>query len=404
MKTNTMNLPKRLLNAASTEANREALHGALIDAEHRCIVVCNGRILVLHPIPGEAPVKPGYITPAKWKMARALNAKEMAFDFVAGTLNGQLIDAPDANGTYPNYRMIMPDFTSCYSVRIRPDLIDDLAEAMGVGSGDHDGLLFEFDVEAGTPVKVSYKDATAVLMPMSGGSGLAKNDDANKALRQQIADLKKSLSERSDSATVQHPAVASSAADAALIESLKAALHESRAECREATSRMAALERSSATRQPGTTPPVKQLDTKPTGKADPKAPKAPAPPATARPVLTRNAQRDGIELRFNGKPDDATREAMKARNWRWLPGHPGQPWVKKYTEEEYLFAQSLAEGSDFTPMPEDAEPGVPASPAIPPVSEWTRSTILPEQPQPKAPTPLTPAAPSRVRRITLPEF
>jgi len=422
MKTNnTMTLPKRLLDAASTDPTRTVLNGALIDAEHRSVVVCNGRVLAIHPIPGDAPVKPGYITPQKWKAAKARNAKEMTLDFTAGTLNGEALDEPDVNGNYPAYRQINPTFDACYRTKVNPSLIASLAASLGCVGGDRDGLAFEFDENAASPIRITYKDAKAVLMPMGldgeGGLRVASGKSAD-AMRKEIEQLKEALSERSDNLAASGDA---SPADAALIESLKSELHEARAQVRQLEAQLTTRPNSTLPQTthngqrttPPPAPPVKQLDGKPSGKAATKVPKAPVQPATERPTLTRNAERDGIELRFNGKPDDATRETMKTRGWRWLPGQPGQPWARKYTEEEWLFANSLATGSAFTPMP---EPVAHASSVLPPascgsvfnapadpvphISQWTRSTILPAQ----STTPATPAVPSRVRRITLPEF
>ena len=403
MKT-TLILPNRLLDAASTESDRLPLVGALVDAVNRTVAVCNGRILVCIPIPGDAPVKPAYITPQKWKSAKG---KVMLLDFAAGKLNGLPLDPPDINGNFPDWKKVVPDFDPCYSVKMRPDLITHLGNAMGCGKGDQDGLIFEFGESARSPVRVSLKDATAILMTVGYDGGLADKDSS--AMATELAALKKQLSERSDN--VPHPAVASSAADASLIESLKDALHESRAECREATARMVELERAIASR------PAAQgssnLTPTPAGKPAAKATKTPTSLATERPTLTRNTERDGIELRFNGKPDEATLTALKARNWRWLPSQPGQPWAKKYTEEEYLFAQGMATGSAFTPMPEpEDEAEVSAatnsepSPANAKPEGWGRSYLFPSslgksyvpEPQPED------APVSRVRKIILPDF
>jgi hypothetical protein len=99
-------------------------------------------------------------------------------------------------------------------------------------------------------------------------------------------------------------------------------------------------------------PPVKPLDKAPTA-APQKGPKEKphVSMATRPPVVSHNAERNGIELRFDGKPGDATRESLKAHGWRWLPGQPGQPWAVRYSEEEWLFANHLANGDAYTPMP-----------------------------------------------------
>lgn len=70
--------------------------------------------------------------------------------------------------------------------------------------------------------------------------------------------------------------------------------------------------------------------------------KKPVAPATEPPVMTRNHDRNGIELRFNGKPDDHTRQQLKAHGFRWGPSLPGKPWYARYTEERLTFATQIA--------------------------------------------------------------
>ena len=65
-------------------------------------------------------------------------------------------------------------------------------------------------------------------------------------------------------------------------------------------------------------------------------------PATSPPTLKRNARHNGIELYFDGKPDDETREAMKSHGFRWGAGIKGKPWYARYTEERMTMACKLA--------------------------------------------------------------
>lgn len=201
-----------------------------------------------------------------------------------------------------------------------------------------------------------------------------------------ISELRKQLSERSDIPTPR-------TADDATIAAFTQSLCEERARVRQLESQLAAM-------SVAVVNPLDANPAAPRGKRKDKSgtPKAPTivPMATGRPEITRNAEKDGIELRFNGKPDDATREAMKARGWRWYPGQPGQPWAHKYNEEDWIFAQSLATGSQFTPMPETQAP----PPAAMPSPE--AAAVTPPAPEPIAAT----AAPStgRSRRIIMPEF
>ncbi len=117
-------------------------------------------------------------------------------------------------------------------------------------------------------------------------------------------------------------------------------------------------------------------------------PKREVPAATAPPVMTRNEQHQGIELRFNGKPDDATREAMKAHGFRWLPRQEGQPWAAKYSEERWVFATEISEQTAET--------------IVRPLSQAAASE-LPDAPAPQAPAPAAPA-PQAERSAPAPVF
>lgn len=127
----------------------------------------------------------------------------------------------------------------------------------------------------------------------------------------------------------------------------------------------------SAPAAPAPAAPAAPASAAPLAKTD--RPKKEVPPATAPPVMRRNEQHQGIELRFNGKPDDATREAMKAHGFRWLPRQEGQPWAAKYTEERWVFATEISEQTAETivrPLSHaaaselpDAPPPAPAAPA-----------------------------------------
>lgn len=322
----TMILPKRLLDAAGS-VSPDAKQGAFIDAENRTVVVTNGRCVVITPIPGDAPVKEGYISPALLKIAKARNPKSLVLDYSAGTLNGESTAYPEDLGPFPQWRQVIPHDAPTYRITLDPDLIAAIAGSIG---HDSIGFTFEFGPSGLEPATIRMGNATAIIMPMRSGddSGyLGPVGDSSE----EIATLKaqvKSLSERSDSTPD-----ATSPADAALIDSLTSELHQLRARVRQ-------LEASPAA--------VKPLDKKPA--KSPKAEKAPVPFASAPPVLSRNAERNGIELRFNGKPDDATRAGLKANGFRWLPGQTGQPWAARYSEEALVFATSLAEGAPAAPL------------------------------------------------------
>lgn len=364
-----MQLPKKLLAAASTDQTRIVLHSAMIDADNRRIVTTNGRIMCAIPIPGDAPIMPGYITPEMLNIAKARNKRALEYDYAAGTINGEPIVTPEGFyekfGTYPNYQQVIPTDLPVYRIVLNPKYIQAIAD--GFGTESDAGLTFEFTNDGLCPAIIRQGESLAVIMPMRGAteSGLlvASDKDAEK-LRKEVASLHKALSERSD---IAHTPAAE--ADVKVIDDLRNALFQERAR-------------------------VKELEAKLSGNAkpaDPKATLAPAPKpkrevglAIGPPTIGRNAEKDGIELRFNGKPDDATRASLKAHGFRWCPGQPGQPWAAKYTEERWIFANHLATGSAYTPMPE------------PETSPETTPQNAP-QASPHVPDP-------RVRKIHIPDF
>jgi hypothetical protein len=55
-----------------------------------------------------------------------------------------------------------------------------------------------------------------------------------------------------------------------------------------------------------------------------------------------NNDRNGVELYFDGKPDRATLEALKANRWRWH--RTKKCWYNRNTEKNIDFAQAIAAG------------------------------------------------------------
>lgn len=172
-------------------------------------------------------------------------------------------------------------------------------------------------------------------------------------------------------------------------ETLAAAYHEQKA-------RVMELEALLATR----TVPVATAPAPAAAKPERSHTPAPAPsakekrkptPATAPPIISRNEDKNGIELRFNGQPDEATRASLRDHKFRWIAGLPGQPWVTKFNEEAWLFANHLAHGSAFTPMPPTPEPEAQAPAPAP-------------TPEPVNVTPFTPDPAPAKRKIFIPRF
>jgi cell division septum initiation protein DivIVA len=95
----------------------------------------------------------------------------------------------------------------------------------------------------------------------------------------------------------------------------------------------------------------------------PPRPSLPPPLPTPPPLLTpqvgikveKNAEKDGIEIFFQDKPDDAVRDRMKLNGFKF--GNHKKCWYAKYTDERWQFATSLGVAS---------VPTVPAIPVMPP--------------------------------------
>ena len=328
--TTTIELPKDLLATAWTGEGRDSLTGAYVDAAARRIYVCNGRGMAFHPIPGEAPVKPAYITAEKFKEAKKTLRKKsdkLILDFAEGTLCGIPLDPPDARGNLPNYASVIPEEPAVYRAIFDPQLLLDVANSMGL-SGEPGFIELLCPADGRIAFTIRHKDAFGILMPGTRDGNYGGLTDHGKAAPKRSGnkpDAKQS-DELSKLRTELYLANESRKAMAAEIEELK-------------------KRHGSPDGQPASAKPAKPA-------AD--TPKE-VPLATCPPTLTRNEERNGIELRFDGKPDDATRAAMKAHGFRWCPGQPGKPWVAKYSEENWVFAHSLAEGHGI-PAPEPGEP------------------------------------------------
>lgn len=520
-----MELPVKFILAASTDKTREILLGVYIDAEHRHVVATNGRILAKIAIPGEAPVKPGYISPELWKAAKAMQKGPLTFDFVRGTLN--TLPIPECEGNYPNWQKVVPQFTATQRIAFNPELLHALADALGC---DDKNAFVTLDILSDEdPLLVTVAGNQGVIMPgrittVKGASDapLAKPAaatpaaaplpershaaiDRNEMLADPIgwlrrldvelrhlrnntphgdyitdylnladADGYQEISDKADECedaiyerdtakenlvtfTTLVEAIAKEIKDqarakfespqeignliiriASLIQeadteiyidtdaitdaiettetqstehltdaTLAAAYHEQKALVMQLNSQFKAVE-TSAQQQAArvmeleallasrTVPvaPAPAPAAKPERSDKPAAKDKPAPsPASAPPVLSRNADRDGIELRFNGKPGEAIRAALKEHKFRWLPGQPGQPWAVKFSEEAWLFANHLAHGSAFTPMPPAPEPEATA----PAPQPETPANVTPFTPPPAAPAP-------EKRKIFIPHF
>lgn len=363
-------LPRKLLETVSTDKTRMVINSALIDAEKRCIVTTNGRVGCITPIAGETPIKPGFITREMWEIAKARNKRAMEYDYAAGTINGEPIISPEAHydmhGVYPNYQQIIPNDPVVYRMILDPKYIQSIADTFGLEGG----MTFELPQDGITPIMIRCGEKYAVLSVMRGESDtgllVSAGGENTDALKKEIAAARAKITELSERSDNNLP---DAEADVKVIDALRSELFQTRARVKELE---AVITMGTTGKATPPDPKVKPLDAK--GKAKPEIPVASAPP-----ILSRNEERNGIELRFNGKPDPATHGQLLARKWKWAPGQPGKPWYCKYSEEQWVFAHSLAEGTTASSMPEDAADNITQMPS-PPTGE------------------------SRVRKIELPDF
>lgn len=64
--------------------------------------------------------------------------------------------------------------------------------------------------------------------------------------------------------------------------------------------------------------------------------------------VERNAEKDGIEIFFDDKPDQALRDRLKSNGFRF--GKYKKCWYAKYTPERWEFAISLVEITTSAPV------------------------------------------------------
>lgn len=89
------------------------------------------------------------------------------------------------------------------------------------------------------------------------------------------------------------------------------------------------------------------------------------PPAAGAITLIENKERNLIELRFPGKPDDSTRAELKAAKWRWFG--PAGCWYHRDNPENRAFALAFLERHN-----------TPAQAAAPVEMQQSRSAIANE--------------------------
>ena len=62
-----------------------------------------------------------------------------------------------------------------------------------------------------------------------------------------------------------------------------------------------------------------------------------AAPAVAGVTMTLNAAKNGVELRFPGKPSVTVRDTLKANGWRW--SRFSSVWYRRDTPDTRAFAE-----------------------------------------------------------------
>ncbi len=104
-------------------------------------------------------------------------------------------------------------------------------------------------------------------------------------------------------------------------------------------------------------------------------------PVSAAPVLTENDSKDGFEIRFPSKPDEAllakfraTRELASDERWHWH--FRGKYWYARRNDKTRVFAASIV-GSAQKASGAGVEPGVPSGgPAVATADPSTASATL----------------------------
>jgi hypothetical protein len=84
---------------------------------------------------------------------------------------------------------------------------------------------------------------------------------------------------------------------------------------------------------------------------------APARPASPSPLASRsspaevsvNAEKNGVEIKFPGKPDADTLSKLKAAGWRW--SFRSCCWYHKHTPENLAWAEALVGERPESPSP-----------------------------------------------------
>lgn len=186
----TMELPVKLLDCASRDETRPILMGAHIDAEQRLIVVCNGKALTKRPIPGDQPVKAGYITPEVWKLAKVKKkAKEpMLLDYAAGTLCGVPLAEVAEVGDYPNWQQAWPEEPVRYRIHLDPKLLLEVANSLGCPQAKQQAICMEFDESGMVPIRIRFGEADGLLMPCRGADDNGLVESGNSAAARTAAE------------------------------------------------------------------------------------------------------------------------------------------------------------------------------------------------------------------------
>lgn len=313
-----IHLPAHLF-ASAGDKTRPFISSAYVDGEERSVVATNGRSMAILTIPFKGTLRTGFITPELWaKVKKDKKPKEpFALDPIAGTLNGIPYPEKHPEGhNFPRWKSVVPAFQPSHRIHFDPELLFDLAQSLR-NDPKQKAVTLEFSPDGEAPIRILTSAGQGVLMPMKiegfGPSGQLERSNGKRATK------------------AENPAPAPP------------------------------IEREPARQAPETpatpTPAPTPVNAPSPEAARPKfqgpkaKPRAEAVEATAPPELTRNEKRNGIELRFNGKPSEAVRDSMKAHGFRWLPSQPGQPWAARYSEEAWVFATSLAEARSTTTHP-----------------------------------------------------
>ena len=128
---------------------RYGLENPYYDAEAKCLVATNAHALAIVPVElhDDEEVSEGYIPVDALKESRkgkALKGQLIAENGTVKTPGGPSWDRPE-DGQFPTWRKLYPSDTPVFALTINPQLLLNLAQAMGAGNRSNEFVTLFFD-------------------------------------------------------------------------------------------------------------------------------------------------------------------------------------------------------------------------------------------------------------------